>query len=176
MDQKNKLKQLRNLTFLFICFCCFFLQAQETQTQEKVSEQSIKEISKLFREGSINVKETIKEKIKGSKVEPLFDKVPQLYDFIESFLRDEDALYGLSQISSDRDRLIKFSLCLLATFVLSFILKKMHQANPLPFLLSFIRFVIRFLFINGIRVAIFYYFFSNELNPTINIFKKTFLV
>ena len=165
-------------------FLLFALLVSSSYAEEASREQpSAEEIRKSFKlivdsigDKPGQVKAFLIEKVNGTFAEPVFEKFPKLYDFIEELLLDEEAIVSLYSISADKTRLFHFALAMLATFIFAFLLKRFHnRGDSLNFFSALFKWIFRLCLIFSLRIGVFYYFFHKEIQPTIDIFKKTLL-
>ncbi len=106
---------------------------------------------------------------------PILQKFPKLIVFYARMLRDDRAFLDIVSIIENEVKIVLYALVVLTTFVVGRLLKrvtfwrardKWHERR--------LRFQL-FLFVNGLRIFLFFFVFQVELSSTIKIFKKTFL-
>lgn len=115
------------------------------------------------------------ENTKNSPLRPYIDQFPNIIVFAVKLIKDKEGLPSIAKIAEDRDRLIRFSGFMLATFILGFFLKKLMHREGRSFIKAVFYFFLRLYIMFAVRVYIVYYFFSAELTPAARVFKQTFM-
>lgn len=180
--EKRVLKQLLNYCLkLSVIVLCLLSSGNFAQEPQEVSEEEMAKnlqlIVETMKEQGTDFQTIIREKIEGSKIEPIFKRFPNLYLFIEKLIESEEALPKLYSISSAKNhsKLLYYGIFVLITFFVAFIIKKIQNHRLEGMISRLMAGVLRFLFFTGLRIFTFYLFFQKELTPTINIFKETML-
>lgn len=117
----------------------------------------------------------LKDNTRNSQLAPLIEMFPMATLFMVRLLKDRQALPLLAQILENRDRLIKYAYWMVGTIILGFIFKFIFKRDNAGLIESMLNYLFRFCLMFGIRIAVTYYFFAVELDPTIKVFNKTFL-
>ena len=115
------------------------------------------------------------ENTKNSPMRPYIDQFPNIIVFAVKLIKDKESLPSIAKIAEDRDRLIRFSGFMLATFILGFFLKKLMHREGRSFIKAVFYFFLRLYIMLAVRIYIIYYFFSAELTPAAKVFKQTFM-
>lgn len=117
----------------------------------------------------------VKENAQGTLQGPIFIKYPLVPVFIVKMIKDKKALPYLAKILEDKDRLYTYLGFMVLTFFLGIVTQKMFTDKYAGFFESVFRYLLHYVFLTAVRLAITYYMFANELDPTIKVFNTTFL-
>lgn len=116
----------------------------------------------------------ILENVKGSKLSEYITPDSKLMSFIVKFLKSDEAFLGLLKIPQNEKKSKMYFATFVGLILLSFLLNLMGSKNS-----PFWKRLLRKLAITGIimccQFGALYFFFSEELGPTIEIFKSVFL-
>lgn len=119
-----------------------------------------------------DVKNMIKEKVKGSFLERVFIRFPSLLSISSDILRDKDALSGMIGIMRRKQDLKTYGFIWLAIFICGLLTKRKLVKPKWRFWKRFRwKFTINTCF-SALSFYIFYSYFSLEIQPTLNIFAK----
>lgn len=131
------------------------------QPLQKLSE---KEILELINEGTLD-----------SPMRPYLDQFPKISLFAVRLLKDKESIPAVVKIVENKDRLISFASVMLFTILLGFLLKRFFHKEGRSFLGVVFYYLLRVHIMLAVRIAVLYYFFSNEFAPAAKVFKQTFL-
>jgi len=115
------------------------------------------------------------EASKQSKFYPYIEKFPKSIVFGARLIKDKEAIPSLVQIVEDKKRLITCGAILILSIFVGLTLKKLFHSDKRSFLGVIFFFLLRVYLMLFLRIGIIYYYFSNELKPTVEVFKKVFL-
>lgn len=116
----------------------------------------------------------LREQLKGSAGEKIFEFEPRLYSLVTKLIRDKEALPLLVQMIEDRGRLATLLWLMLGSFVVGYFLKRITSNKDQPFITAVVFGIGRMFFMFGLRLSIVWWLFSKELNPTFKIVKEVF--
>ena len=177
-DDVNKLQEQRNNTLKLIDNLKSF-QNSNASDQEKVDqiakEMPIKQVLEHYQ--SMNeeeIKSQLKERMNGSKASVIFNKYPKSLDFVAAMLKDENALPELMKMKEDYEGLKHMAFAMIATFIISFIIKVMIDRSSTFLLKRFLYRILHLLFIWALRLGVMIFFFGSNLKPTYDIALRTF--
>lgn len=121
------------------------------------------------------ISDEITANINSNTAKNLLKKYPKIGIFLAKLLKDRNAVKKLFALMTMTEELKKAGLWLLGTFLAGFILNRfLFKANQ-SFLSKLRSLFIRFLILNGARLAIIVHFYGDNLGPTYKIAKKVFL-
>lgn len=120
------------------------------------------------------VEKLLRDQLKGSAAEKIFDFEPRLYTFVTKLIRDKEALPLLVRIIEDRSRLATLLWLMLGSFVVGYFLKRITSNKDQPFVTAVVFGIVRMFFMFGLRISIIWWLFSTELKPTVRIVKEVF--
>lgn len=177
-DDVNQLQEQRNNTLKLIDNLKSFQNSNESD-QEKVDrivkEMPVKQVLEHYQSMDEQaIKTQLKERMKGSKVSIIFDKYPKSLDFIAALLKDKNAIPELIKMKEDSEGLKHLAFAVIATFILSFIIKVIIDRTSTFLLKRFFYRVCHLFFIWGLRLGILVYFFGSNLKPTYDIALRIF--
>lgn len=109
------------------------------------------------------------DNIAGSTTKKILSKYPSIIHFTVRLIKDKLAIPSLAKIIDDEKRLIRFSLTMLSTFLISIVLKYLLKKSGRTILMAISLWFLRFIIMCSIRMGIIVYFFSQELAPTFKI-------
>lgn len=138
-------------------------------------------LQRLIKEGQMSritpeaLNAQIYEKVKGSFWEKVLRKYPVLVDIFVEVIRSKEALGGLLGIFVRKEDLKTYGYLWLAIFVFGALIKNRLIKPKWPFKKRFAFSMTISLFLTVATLAIFYNFFSEELNPTLAIIGKHLL-
>ncbi len=121
------------------------------------------------------LKERFIDASKQTKFYPYLEKFPKAIVFGTSLIKDREAIPNLIKILEDKKRLVTFGGIMVMTIIVGLALKKLFYNEKRSFLGVIFFFFLRVYTMLFLRIGIVYYFFSKELSPTIEVFKKVFL-
>lgn len=148
----------------------FFKSLVPKNLQEQM-QQMIKENPLALMDRS-SLKSLIESRLEGKPAAKFFKSNPKILDFFVDWMRDKKALPSLFNMINKPDKMKKFSYLFIAVFVMSFILNFMNSRGGLiRKIFTKIAITLSAILIN---IAGFYFLFTEELSPTIDIFKQTF--
>lgn len=116
----------------------------------------------------------LNENTKDSPMRPYMDQFPNITILTVRLIKDQDSIPALVKMVENKDRLIRFAAWMLVTFILSFILKRIFHNPNRSFLGAVGMFFLRFYIMLFVRLGLIYFYFHNELKPSLGIVKKTF--
>jgi DNA-binding protein H-NS len=117
----------------------------------------------------------LKENTKDSKWASYLDQFPRIRLLSVRLIKDKDAIPSAVKIIENKDKLVWFGGCLIATFILGFILERLMRKEGRGVLASIGLYMVRVLILTGVRLTIILYFYGEELKPASRVFKQTFL-
>ncbi len=121
------------------------------------------------------LKRLIQDRFKvDSPVRKIFDKEPRLYQYVIALIRHDTALQKLISISENLEKLKNALWMMLGTMLFAFVLKKIIHHDSQPFLTAMLYTLFRFTFMSFLRIFILWYYFREELAPSLSLLKKTF--
>ena len=123
-------------------------------------------LSKLSPE---EIKSMIMVQVTGKPMEQVFKKNPKFLDFVVEWLRDKKALPSLIGIFNKQKELKQYGIAFFVVFILSFILNLMSKGSLLKRIFKKLLITLAAISLN---LGIFYWFFREELSPTIDIVLK----
>ena len=138
-------------------------------------------LQRLIKEGQMSritpelLKAQIYSKVEGTFWEKILRKFPVLVDIFVEVIRSKEALGGLLGIFVRKDDLKTYGYIWLAIFVFGALIKNRVIKPKWPFRKRFAWSMTISLVLTFGTLAIFYNFFSEELNPTLAIFSKHLL-
>ncbi len=120
----------------------------------------------------IEVKNMIKEKTKGTFAERVFKRFPSLLNISTDVLRDKDALSGMIGVMRRKQDLKTYGIIWLVILISGLFIKKKLVKPKWPFWKRFRTKLVINTCLSALSFYIFYSYFSEELQPTINIVAK----
>ncbi|EQC48495.1 hypothetical protein M899_1946 [Bacteriovorax sp. BSW11_IV] len=156
-------------------------QTQYGQDENKESArptQSLKETVRMalgpFRKMSDEeLHRHVEDSLKRSGTGALIKKYPQTIDVVSELLKDPEALPSLSGVVERRDRLWFFVGINIGIIFFGIALRKLTSKDGDGLVARARKGLIRFFFLNVLRIATFVYFFYDELMPAWYIVKDT---
>lgn len=142
--------------------------------ERKLSENINFMLSPLKSLSDKELENLLREKIKESGAQKLYDLEPRIYPFTVKIIKDNEALPALIRISEDIVRLTKLVWLIIATFVVGYFFKRITSNKGQPFITALCFGFIRLTLMMGLRIFIVWWIFSNELRPAVRIFKEVF--
>ncbi len=120
------------------------------------------------------LRKIIVDKVSTSAYEPIFEFEPRLYDFCVRMVKDKTAISQFSKIVENRYKLLRMFYATLFTFFIAWVVKKAMYNKNRPLFSTLFYSSIRISFFMAVRLSVLWYFFSEELRPTVQIFSDVF--
>lgn len=144
----------------------------------KQAKQSLKETVHMalgpFRQMSNeDLHRHVEESLMRSGAGAVIKKYPESIDVVSQLLKDNEALPSLSGIVERRDRLWFFVGINIGIILFGIALRKLTSNKDDGLIARARKAIVRFFFLNVLRVVTFVFFFSQELMPTWYIIKDT---
>jgi hypothetical protein len=118
-----------------------------------------------------DLKNSLIEKFKGGKLDPVIRKYPKLLDFVVGMIRDPDALASLVTILDKQEKMLTYTYSFVGIFILSILLNIFAFPNAGWFKKIMFKLFITIM-VPVANLGIFYFMFKKELAPTIEVAKK----
>lgn len=119
------------------------------------------------------IKNLIKLRVKGTPLESALIDYPKVLEFVVRFFKDDKAFLSLMKISTQERKLKIYMAVVVFLILLSFLFNLMGSKNA-PFWKRLLRKLVVTIFILCCQFGAIYYFFAEELEPTIKIAKAVF--
>ena len=131
--------------------------------------------AKLWERRPEEVRKMIEEGAKGKAGEKLFKQFPKLLDFATEILRDEQAMPKLVSMLAKKEAMKQYFSIWIIILIGSWLIKK-YLFPPEPnFMRRFFTSMMFTCATSTVSLIIFYFFFKEELDPSLRIFMRTFL-
>lgn len=114
------------------------------------------------------------ENTKSSSMRPYLDEFPNIMLLAVRLIKDKESIPSLVKILEDKDRLIHFGGWMIGTIIFGMLLKRFFHREDRSFLGAVGLFFLRFYIMLFLRLALIYFYFGQELRPSLQIIKKTF--
>lgn len=119
------------------------------------------------------IKSLIKNRVVGTPIEQVLIDHPKILEFVVKFFKDDRAFLSLIKISTQEKKLKLYMAVVVFFILLSFLFNLIGSKNA-PFWKRVLRKILVSVFILCCQFGALYYFFSEELAPTIQIAKTVF--
>lgn len=119
------------------------------------------------------IKSLIKLRVQGTPISQVLIDYPKTLTFIVRFFKDDRAFLSLMKISTQEKKLKVYMAVVIFLILLSFLFNLVGSKTA-PFWKRFLRKLVVTIFIMVCQFGAVYYFFHEELDPTIQIAKSVF--
>lgn len=141
----------------------------------KFKEVMIAALTPLRKMSDQEILRMLKEQSQNSKLQNFFEEHPKINLFRAHAMKDKEALPELASILDQRQRLIQYSVVMLATLLLGFIIKRFLHKKDQPLAVYLALVFARIFFVLLIRLGITIGFFGHQLRPMFNLIVQHFL-